>query len=615
MLCAASPLWAQASASYFSQIDQQGDVDAAGHCLRTFSSALLAAGLVERPSSEVETLMRECVEDRSNPGFVRECDLSTARGQVNFVFLVGAEQDGEDWLFYIQALSPMMAGAVWQLDELTSASSALRAARDGCAYLAADFLYRQEFVTTPPQRQNTSGGAVATGGVVVPDALPAVVHVVSVTPSPSSFYVNGREVGLAPGQFEVPAGVATPIELRSPGYTPWSRTVTVASGGTERLENISLAALPATLQLTANVQGADILVDGAVVGTTVLNRAVSVSVPSGSRQLTVRLDGFDDYQSSVTLAPGATQSLTAALSATPVGPPPAPSGFVYIAPGSFTMGSPSNEEGRSDDETQHSVTLTRGFYLQTTEVTQGEWQRVMGNNPSFYPTCGSSCPVDRVSWWDAVAYANVRSRSEGLQECYVLSGCSGVAGSGAVTGDNAPRYGTGDYTCSSVSFSGLGCTGYRLPTESEWEYAARAGTSGPAYVSGTLHGSQCSPNAALARIAWFNVNSLVSWESNSVATVCSSTERRGPQPVARLQANAWGLQDMLGNVWEWTQDWYGNYAGSVTDPAGPSSGSHRVARGGSCFNYASFVRAAIRDYVDPAYRGGNLGFRLARSAP
>jgi formylglycine-generating enzyme required for sulfatase activity len=326
------------------------------------------------------------------------------------------------------------------------------------------------------------------------------------------------------------------------------------------------------------------------------------------------LDGFDEFRSSVTLAPGATQSLTAAL-ATPVGPPPAPSGFVYIAPGTFIMGSPSNEEGRDDDEIQHQVTLTRGFYLQTTEVTQGEWQRVMGTNPSFYPTCGSSCPVDRVSWWDAVSYANARSRSEGLSECYVLSGCSGVAGSGSVTGDSAPRYGTGDYSCSRVSFSGLGCTGYRLPTESEWEYAARAGTSGPAYVSGTLHGSECSPNTALARIAWFNVNSLVSWESNSVATVCSATERRGPQPVGGLQANAWGLRDMLGNVWEWTHDWYGDYPGSVTDPVGPSSGSSRVFRGGCWLFYASHVRAAYRGNSMPGNRFSFLGFRLARSAP
>ena len=558
----AAPAFAQ-SASFFSQVDAQGDTDAASDCQRTFSSALLAAGLVERPSAEVETLMRECVEDRSNPGFVRECDLTAARGQVNYVFLVGAERDGEDWVFYVQALNPMMNGAVWQLDEITTASSALRAARDGCAYLAADFLYRQEFVSTPPTRNGASGGgAVSGGGGVIPPppTNPAVVHVVSVTPSPAAFYVNGQEVGTAPGQFEVPAGVATSVELRSPGYTPWTQTVTVSAGGTERVSGVTLVALPATLQLTANVQGGEILVDGAVVGNTMLNRAVSVSVPSGNREVSVRLEGFDEYRSQVTLSPGATQSLTATLSATPVGPPPAPSGFVYIAPGTFMMGSPSSEEGRDLDETQHQVTLTRGFYLQTTEVTQGEWQRVMGNNPSYFASCGSDCPVDQVSWLDAVGYANALSRADGLSECYDSSG--NVRGGGSI----------------------YACSGYRLPTEAEWEYAARAGSMGSRY--GTLD-----------QVAWHSGNS-------------GSTTHA----VDGLQSNPWGLYDMLGNVWEWTHDWYGTYGSTVTDPAGAPSGSLRVCRGGSWNGGARGARAADRNSHTPDSRINYLGFRLARSA-
>jgi len=559
---AAAPAFAQ-SASFFSQVDAQGDPDAASDCQRTFSSALLAAGLVERPSAEVETLMRECVEDRSNPGFVRECDLTAARGQVNYVFLVGAERDAEDWVFYVQALNPMMNGAVWQLDEITTASSALRAARDGCAYLAADFLYRQEFVSTPPTRGNANGGgAVSGGGGVIPPppTNPAVVHVVSVTPSPAAFYVNGQEVGTAPGQFEVPAGVATSVELRSPGYTPWTQTVTVSAGATERVSSVTLVALPATLQLTANVQGGEILVDGAVVGTTILNRAVSVSVPSGNRQVSVRLEGFDEYRSQVMLSPGATQSLTATLSATPVGPPPAPSGFVYIAPGTFMMGSPSSEEGRDTDETQHSVTLTRGFYLQTTEVTQGEWQRVMGNNPSYFSNCGSDCPVEQVSWLDAVGYANALSRADGLSECYDSSG--NVRGGGSI----------------------YACTGYRLPTEAEWEYAARAGTTGSRYDT-------------LDQVAWHSGN--------------SGLETHG---VGELLANAWGLHDMLGNVWEWTHDWYGTYGSTVTDPVGASSGSNRVLRGGDRNDSAQNARSASRFSIAPAFRNDAFGFRLARSA-
>jgi formylglycine-generating enzyme required for sulfatase activity len=129
------------------------------------------------------------------------------------------------------------------------------------------------------------------------------------------------------------------------------------------------------------------------------------------------------------------------------------------------------------------------------------------------------------------------------------------------------------------------CTGYRLPTEAEWEYAARAGSSEARYAS-------------LDAIAWYSGNSG------------SATH-----PVGQLQANAWGLYDMLGNVWEWTHDWYAyEYGGAVPDPVGPSGGSYRVGRGGSWSYDAAYVRAAYRSLYDPGNRGGDLGFRLARSA-
>jgi formylglycine-generating enzyme required for sulfatase activity len=296
--------------------------------------------------------------------------------------------------------------------------------------------------------------------------------------------------------------------------------------------------------------------------------------------------------------------------------PSVPSGMVLLQAGTFFMGSPPSETNRDPDETQHQVSLS-AFAMDTHEVTQAEWRALMGTQPSFYTACGDSCPVDRVSWFDAVAFANARSRSEGLPECYTLSGCSGTPGSGTVSGEGAPRYGTGDYSCTGVQFAGLSCSGYRLPTEAEWEYAARAGTTGPAYVSGTLHSrTSCAADAALARIAWFDTNATVSYASNSVVAACSTTELRGPHPVGQLQANAWGLYDMLGNVWEWTHDWYGSEYGTmaVTNPLGPASGSARVARGGSWGSIAACVRAAIRRADGPGYRGSNLGFRLARSA-
>jgi formylglycine-generating enzyme required for sulfatase activity len=278
------------------------------------------------------------------------------------------------------------------------------------------------------------------------------------------------------------------------------------------------------------------------------------------RPASVRLGEFPEQSSHVTLSPETTQVPTWTLTAAAAGPAAASSNFVYIAPGAFIMGSPIDEEGRYPDETQHQVTLTRGFYLQTTEVTQAEWQRVMGNNPSACMSCGSSCPVESVTWLQAVLYANALSRLEGFAECYDNSG--NVMGSGNI----------------------YDCAGYRLPTEAEWEYAARAGTTASRY-------------GALERVAWYEGDT---WS--------------GPHAVGMLEPNAWGLYDMLGNVWEWTHDWYAPYDGAAIDPVGAASGSNRVLRGGGwCFD-AQGVRAAMRCSVSPADRYDDLGFRVVRTA-
>ncbi len=211
--------------------------------------------------------------------------------------------------------------------------------------------------------------------------------------------------------------------------------------------------------------------------------------------------------------------------------------FRWIGPGTFTMGSPPTEEGRLENEgPQHQVELTRGFWLGETEVTQAQWRAVMGNNPSDFN--GDDRPVEQVSWEDVQGFLQRVNRGGGA---------------------------------------------FRLPTEAEWEFAARAGSTG------ARHG-------ALDEVAWHRENS-------------------GGQthPVGQKAANAWGLRDMLGNEWEWCADLRGAYAaGRAVDPTGPSTGSLRVFRGGSWFNDALAARAASRGHAPPSEQGPGVGFRLAR---
>ena len=235
--------------------------------------------------------------------------------------------------------------------------------------------------------------------------------------------------------------------------------------------------------------------------------------------------------------------------------------FVSIAAGDFMMGSPSSEKGRGSDERQHRVRLTKSFLMATTEVTQGQWRAVMGSNPSYFSSCGADCPVEKVSWFDAVKFANALSKKEGLRAAYRISGKS-------VSWDKSAN-------------------GYRLPTEAEWEYAARGGQR-----------HVYSGSNALSTVGWTDENSG------------SKTHK-----VAGKRANAWGLYDMSGNVWEWCWDRYGESSGSSTDPVGPQSGVNRVWRGGSWGTSPAYARLANRSESTPDERYGYLGLRLVRTNP
>ena len=212
-----------------------------------------------------------------------------------------------------------------------------------------------------------------------------------------------------------------------------------------------------------------------------------------------------------------------------------------ITPGTFQMGS---SEGESDEKPVTRVTLTHGFWLGKTEVTQAQWQAIMGNNPSNF--VGVDRPVEKVLWSEAMEFGRKltgRERAAGrLPEGYE----------------------------------------YTLPTEAQWEYACRAGKTGP-------HAGKVED------MAWYDANS-----------------GRQTQPVARKQPNAWGLYDMHGNVWEWCLDWKGSYpGGSVADPRGPSAGTYRVLRGAAWFYGAGDCRSSLRYGNASDRRFNHVGFRIA----
>lgn len=219
--------------------------------------------------------------------------------------------------------------------------------------------------------------------------------------------------------------------------------------------------------------------------------------------------------------------------------------LAYIPSGSFRMGSPAGEGGRYDDERQFMARLTKPFLMGVTEVTQDQWESVMGNNPSRFK--GDDLPVEYVSWDDAVSFCRKLSIKEGLS--------------------------------------------YRLPTESEWEYGCRAGTTS-AYYGG-------DDESDLARVGWYDGNAGGKTHA-----------------VGQKASNAWGLYDMHGNVWEWCSDWKAEYPrGSVSDPTGASQGDFRVLRGGAWNVKPRICRAANRSSNFPGFRSYNFGFRVVVGVP
>jgi formylglycine-generating enzyme required for sulfatase activity len=317
-----------------------------------------------------------------------------------------------------------------------------------------------------------------------------------------------------------------------------------------------------TVTVTSEIAGA-VLIDGADTGQRIKAQGTVAiqNVSAGQTEVAVRGDDGKLYRLSQPVTVRQGQSVSAILRR------PVPAGFARINGGTFTMGSPASEVSRGSDETQRQVTVS-GFYMGKYEVTQAEYEAVTGTNPSYFK--GSNLPVEQVSWYDAIEYCNKRSVKEGLTPAYTRNG-------------------------DSVTWN-RNATGYRLPTEAEWEYACRGGTGTPFSTGNNITTSQA------------NYNGNNPYNNNAKGAYRGKTWAAGSGT-----ANSWGLYDMHGNVWEWCWDWYGPYDnGARTDPAGASSGAIRVNRGGGWGGYAQNLRSANRGGDTPSSRHYILGFRLVR---
>ncbi|MGB3976411.1 MAG: formylglycine-generating enzyme family protein, partial [bacterium] len=278
-------------------------------------------------------------------------------------------------------------------------------------------------------------------------------------------------------------------------------------------------------------------------------------------------------------------------------PSPTPTGFVYIPAGTYMRGSPEDEPCRDTNENQHQVTLTNGFFMMQTEVTRQMWadlkavQPALPDDPSDISKSPSmNHPAQGITWYEAVLFANLMSVQEGYTQCYYKD-------AGFTEPVDATNYTTGSFFCNFYAI------GYRLPTEAEWEYACRAGTTGP-----------FSCNKLKYKEA--NCSNCATGTHPTLATHCvycaNSSEKT--EVVGSKLPNTWELYDMHGNAEEWCWDWYGPYpSGPVTNPKGPTSGSHMVVRGGSWASYPRHCRSAHRGYSSPDFRNSLRSFRLLRT--
>ncbi|MBQ9494070.1 MAG: SUMF1/EgtB/PvdO family nonheme iron enzyme [Treponema sp.] len=366
---------------------------------------------------------------------------------------------------------------------------------------------------------------------------------------------------------------------------------TVGGGGT----TVSVTGVKLNYSQIYREQGESFTLTATVEPSNASNKTVTWTTSNGSIATvdngTVTMTGSTVWESATitctTADGGKTATCTVTVTQKPTASTPDANGFVTISAGSMPL----------DSDGSYHVTLTKAYMMCDHEVTQKEWKAVMGNNPSSFssdPASGEvqeNRPVENITWYEAIAYCNERTEKENIKRGsssdidYVYF--SDSAFTTPYTKDDAT---SNKLPYMRVDANGkIDATGYRLPTEAEWEIAARGGLTGDVYAgTGDVN--------KLGDYAWYYGNSD------------SKTHE-----VKKKKANGYGLYDMSGNVWEWCWDWYGDYATSATDPTGASSGSYRVLRGSGWGYYASYCRASNRRGNSPASYFNYLGFRLVRT--
>ena len=414
-----------------------------------------------------------------------------------------------------------------------------------------------------------SGSFVVSSGDMTPvsvSLLSAMASVSITCPTPAvSLYVDKKAVGNSPWSGSLKEGMHL-VEVRKSGYRSQQKTIQLAQQQKLDVTFGELVAIQGNLSVNYKPFGADVYVDGKKLGQ---SPRVFNGLLVGNHQVEVRKDGYATDRKTISISEGQTASITGTLASNAVASSntsgyssssssmasgsnaisiPVKDGIsidmVKVEAGTFMMGATSEmKDPYSDEKPVHQVTLTNDYYMGKYEVTQALWQAVMGSNPSNFK--GDNLPVETVNWNDCQEFISKLNSLTGRK--------------------------------------------FRLPTEAEWEYAARGGKKSRGY--------QYSGSRKISDVAWYEGNS-----------------RSKTHPVGRKQANELGIYDMSGNVWEWCSDWYGSYSSSSqTNPMGSDSGAKRVRRGGSWCHIARICRSSYRSGDAPDCRGLYLGLRLALS--